>query len=191
MTFEPSMLAVEERLQRLASEMPAPDMDAGWRALSAKLQPPLAQVIPLPRKSFGRPITLAAAAALLVAGSAFAAVTHGGSDAPHVAPVVPVELPDVASSGAHLHGPFTGPPVAPTETADDPAKGPSGDTSSTGGASGSGSTGTDGTGDGTDRTGPKDDPDDLDQGTGNDGRHDDQGGGNDGTEGSQERSQGH
>jgi hypothetical protein len=190
MTLEPSILAVEQRLQRLASEMPAPDVDAGWAALSAKLQPPLAQVIPLRRKPFGRPIALAAAAALLVAGSAFAAVTHGSSEPGHVVPPAPVELPGVAFSGVHLHAPFSGPPAVPTTTADAPAKDAPGDTSSTGGSSDGGSTSPTGSGDGTDHTKPQDDPNDLDQGTGNDGQHNDHGGGNDGTEGSQPRSQG-
>jgi hypothetical protein len=191
MTLEPRMLAVEERLQHLASEMPAPDAEAGWAALSAKLEPQLAQVIPLRRKSFGRPVALAAAAALMVAGSALAAVTHGDSDPSRVSPAATVELPGVAFSGPHLHSPFSGPATAPDGSSGQGSGSDSSTGSIPGGDStipGGDSTGTGGSGGGTtDHTKPQDDPNDRDQGTGNDGQHDDQGGGNDGPEGSQPR----
>jgi hypothetical protein len=191
MTLEPSMLAVEQRLQRLASEMPPPDVEAGWAALSAMLEPPLAPVIPLRRRSFGRPIALAAAAALLVAGSAFAAVTRGDPQTHHLSPLVPIELPGVAFSGPHLHAPLSGPPAVPTK--DEPgrsAKDTNVGAPTAGGTSDGGSTTTDGSGATSDHTKAQDDPNDLDQGTGNDGQHNDHGGGNNGTEDSQARGQG-
>ena len=188
MTLEPRMLAVEERLQRLSSSMPAPDVEAGWAALSAKLEPPLAQVIPLRRKSFGRPILLAAAAALLVAGSAFAAVTHGTSGTSrHVAPAV--GFPSSAFGGVHLHDAFTGPSSATAPSGGSGHSTGSGHSSGTGTTSNGGvSTGSGGgSGDGTQPSKPKDDPNDRDQGTGNDGQHNDRGGGNNGAEGTQPR----
>jgi hypothetical protein len=183
------MLAAEQRLQRMASDMSAPDVDAGWTALAAKLEPPLAQVIPLRRRSLGRPIALAAAATLLVAGVAFAAVGHDRSDAEHVAPVVSIEAPGRAFDGPHAHPPFQGPPATPNRHTHVPTGDPTGATEPP--AKGGGSTGTEGSGDG--RAAPskhQDDPNDLDQGTGNDGQHNDHGGGNNGTEGSQPRGQG-
>jgi hypothetical protein len=183
MTLEPRMLAVEERLQRLASVMPSPDVEAGWAALPAQLEPPLAQVIPLRRKRFGRPIALAAAAAMLVAGSALAAVTLGGAD--RAAPVIAWSDGGVWG-GPHLHGGFSGPPAAAPSSSD----------GSVGPATGAAHTpdiGSDGgsdAGPGHDGT-AHDDPNDRDQGTGNDGGHDDNGGGNDGAEGSSPRGQGH
>jgi hypothetical protein len=185
MTLEPRMLAVEERLQRLASGMPTPDVDGGWAALAAQLEPPLAQVIPLRRKSFIRPALMGVAAALLVAGSAFAAVTHGDRSA-HVAPVV--STPGVAFAGPRLHGAFAGPLTTVTgPTKHTHAGGDAGGSSATGTAPSGGSTGSDGTGGGNDHTKPTDDPNDRDQGTGNDGQHNDHGGGNNGPEGSQPR----
>jgi hypothetical protein len=181
MTLEPRMLAAEERLQRLASAMPAPDVEAGWAALSAQLEPPLAKVIPLRRRRFGRPIALAAAAALLVAGSALAAVTRAGADRAEAPPVVASD--GGVWSGARLHAPFSGPPVRTTST-DSKGSAPRagqtrdaapGGTSAPGGGAGN----------------AQDDPNDRDQGTGNDGRHDDHGGGNDGAEGSSPRGHGH
>jgi hypothetical protein len=189
MTLDPTMLAAEERLQRMASDMPAPDVDAGWAALSAKLEPPLAQVIPLRGRSFGRPIALAAAATLLVAGSAFAAIGHGGADSEHVAPVVSVEAPGLAFAGPHAHAPFQGPPATPNVQSPVHTGDPTDVTASP--PDSGGSTSTEGSADGhTDQNKPQDDPNDLDQGTGNDGSHNDHGGGNNGTEGSQPRSQG-
>ena len=189
MTLEPTMLAAEQRLQRMASGIPAPDVDAGWAALSAKLEPPLATVIPLRRRSFGRPIVLAAAATLLVAGSAFAAIGHGGGASEHVAPVAPVEAPGPAFGGRHAHAPFQGPPATPNVHTAVPTGDPTGLTAPP--VESGGSTGTQSSGDG--RAAPskhQDDPNDLDQGTGNDGQHNDNGGGNNGTEGSQPRGDG-
>jgi hypothetical protein len=181
MTLEPRMLAAEERLQRMASGMPSPDVDAGWAALSARLEPPLARVIPLRRRRFGRPTALAAAAALLVAGSALAAVSRAGVDRAAAPPLVASD--GAVWSGPRLHAPFSGPPARTTSTAPKAAApaaaqtrdAASGDRSAPGGEGGS----------------AHDDPNDRDQGTGNDGRHDDNGGGNDGAEGSSPRGHGH
>jgi hypothetical protein len=176
MTLEPRMLAVEERLQRMASGMPSPDVDAGWAAISAQLEPTLARVIPLRRRRLGRPIALAAAAALLVAGSALAAVTRGGADGAAGSPVVAFD--GGVLIGPHLHAAFSGPSVRDTSAA--PPSGaaqPVSHGSPTSDGSDAPRTGHDGK--------AQDDPHDRDQGTGNDGRHDDNGGGNDGAEGTQ------
>jgi hypothetical protein len=181
MTLEPRMLAVEERLQRLASGMPSPDAEAGWAALSAQLEPPLAQVIPLRPKRFGRPIALAAAAALLVAGSALAAITRDGAD--RSAPAAAIAWSDGGvSSGPHLHEGFAGPPAAPSSS-DDSADPATRRTHTPGSGGDAAQAGHDGK--------AHDDPNDRDQGTGNDGRHDDSGGGNDGAEGSSPGGHGH
>jgi hypothetical protein len=186
MTLEPRMLAVEERLQRLSSAMPAPDASAGWASLSAQLDPPLAPVIPLRPRRFRRPIVLAAAAALLVAGSAFAAITHGEPQHTHIAPPAGA-IAGSGWGGPQISGGLPGrPAVAPT--ASDPAGNASpGQASSAGPSAAAG---------GAQKpeantTPAKDDPNDRDQGTGNDGKHDDNGGGNDGPEGSQPRGQAH
>jgi hypothetical protein len=193
MTLEPTMLAVEERLQRLSSSMPAPDVEAGWAALSALLEPPVAPVVPLrPKPSRFRPIALAAAAAILVAGSAFAAVTQHGPA--HIVPPPPIEVPGGFVAGPHLHRPFAGPAL----TSDDRGGPHRPGGPSTGGPSTGGTAAPSGGGAARghehrqrDHAKQQDDPNDLDQGTGNDGQHNDNGGGNDGTEGSQPRGQGH
>ena len=189
MTLEPSMLAAEERLQRLASTMPVPDVESGWAALSALLEPPAAKVIPLRKKSSGRPIALLAAAAILVAGGAFAAVHQHIQ--PHATPSPSTQGPTGAVAGPHMHAPFTGPPRVPSTTAGHGSVEPAG-----GHATGGSTTNhpAENTGSRPDRQGhtkTRDDPNDLDQGPGNDGTHNDKGGGNDGTEGSQTRGQGH
>jgi hypothetical protein len=174
MTLEPRMLAAEERLQRLASGMPSPDVEAGWAALSAQLEPPLASVIPLRRRRFGRPLALAAAAALLVAGSALAAITRAGADRGAAPPVVASE--GGVWSGSRLHAPFSGPQARTTSTDGKRGAPPAGQAPD---APAGGRSAPSGEGNKA-----QDDPNDRDQGTGNDGRHDDNGGGNDGAEGS-------
>jgi hypothetical protein len=182
MTLEPRMLAVEERLRRMAEQLPTPDVEAGWAALSASLEPPLAKVIPLRRRSLGRPVALAAAA-LLVAGSALAAVTHRTGQAQHLAPA-PSSIGYV-HVGPHLHEAFAGPGTSglADRPSTKPARGstdPSGTTTAPSGTSADGIGGTGGAG----HTKPQDDPNDRDQGVGNDGQHNDHGVGNNGPEGS-------
>jgi hypothetical protein len=188
MTLEPSMIAVEERLQRLASAMPAPDADAGWAALSALLDPPAATVIPLRKRSSRRPIALLAAAAILVAGGAFAAVRQHAQQ--RAAPSPPTQLPTVAAAGPHVHAPFSRPHTLPSTTDGHGSSEPGLGTAPVGSTKHE----TQSTESQRDRQGhpkPHDDPNDLDQGTGNDGMHDDNGAGNDGAEGSRTRGQGH
>jgi hypothetical protein len=184
MTLEPRMLAVEERLQRMANGMPSPDVDTGWAAISAQLEPTLAPVIPLRRRRLGRPIALAAAAALLVAGSALAAVMRGGVDSAANSPVVASD--GSAWGGPHLHAAFSGPPIRETSAAppSDSAQ-PVSDESHAPTSDGSDAPQTSHEGK------AQDDPLDRDQGTGNDGRHDDNGGGNDGAEGTRPHGKGH
>jgi len=179
MTPEPSVLAMEERLQRLASAMPSPDVDAGWAALAAMLEPPVAPVIYVPRRrSFGRLIMLVAAA-ILVAGAAFAAVRQRADT---VEPASPAAGAHSVIVGPHLHGAFTGPPAPASATGNGTARRGTG--SATNPSDGGTTRTSGGQGGERDHTKTQDDPNDLDQGTGNDGQHNDHGGGNNGTEGS-------
>jgi hypothetical protein len=182
MTLEPDPAAVlvHERLEQAVSSMRAPDVEVGWAALVAQLEAPIAPVVPLRPPARGRFVAFAVAAALMVAGSAFAAVSHVRDTPPHpIAPAVPSVHAPV--TGPHAHAPFSGPPAEqrPSSHHDTPVgtkhDGPSG----TGDAGGAPSPG--GSGDGSSK--PGDDPNDRDQGTGNDGQHNDHGGGNNGPEG--------
>ncbi len=183
MTLEPDPAAVlvHERLQQAVSSMRAPDVEAGWAALAAQLEAPIAPVVPLRKATRGRFVAFAVAAALMAAGSAFAAVRYvGDSTTDPVAPAVPPVHASV--TGPHAHAPFSGPPA---EQRPRPQHHTDGGTSP-GGTSGTGAGGgsapsPSGSGDGT--TKPGDDPNDRDQGTGNDGQHNDHGGGNNGSEG--------
>ena len=185
MTRDAAAQAVHERLEHLTAAMPEPDIAAGWAALVAQLEPPVAPVVPFRgRPRPWRGIVLGVAAAMLIAGAAFAAVHHAaGDDGP--ASVGPsVTLPKHVSTGPHVHPPLSGPP--PASHSDPQAPGahhPDGSTSDGGshgsapsrsrsGDAPSGSTHHD--------TQPAhhDSPDDTDHGTGNDGTHDDNGQGN-------------
>jgi hypothetical protein len=182
MTLEPdpATVLVHERLQQAVSSMRAPDVEAGWAALAAQLEAPIAPVVPLRTPSRGRFVAFAVAAALMMAGSAFAAVRHvGDSTTDPVAPAVPPVHASV--TGPHAHAPFSGPPAEDRSQNHHEHGGPShGGTSGTGDGSG-GAPNPSGSGDGA--TKPGDDPNDRDQGTGNDGQHNDHGGGNNGAEG--------
>ena len=177
MTLEPDPAAVlvHERLEQAVSAMPTPDIEAGWAMLAAQLDVPLAPVVPLRKPSRARTVVLAVAVAMMLAGSAFAAVAHfGDGRTADVTPVVgPLHLP---VTGPHAHPPFTGPPPVSTPTGHHGGGG-SGSGTSVGGS-------TTGSGDGGSTSKPGDDPNDRDQGTGNDGHHNDHGGGNNGSEGS-------
>ena len=183
MTLEPDPAAVlvHERLEQAVSSMRAPDVEAGWAALAAQLETPIAPVVPLRTPSRGRFVAFAVAAALMVAGSAFAAVSHV-RDTPADATPPPVPLVHTSVTGPHAHAPFSGPP-AEIRSQHHHDTGGIGDGGTSGTGDGSGTPSTGGTGDGT--TKPGDDPNDRDQGTGNDGQHNDHGGGNNGPEGTQ------
>ena len=180
MTLErdPAAVLVHERLQQAVSSMRAPDIEAGWAALAEQLEPPLAPVVPLRKPSRGRIVVLAAAA-LLVAGTAFAAVSHFGSRPAdrHVPSIAPIQRP---MTGPHIHEPFAGPPPdpRPSDRRHDGSQHPAGPSA---GPSDGGTTTAGGSHQGASK--PGDDPNDRDQGTGNDGQHNDHGGGNNGAEG--------
>jgi hypothetical protein len=185
MTRDPAAQAVHERLENAAASMQAFDVDAGWSALAAQLEPPIAPVIPLRRRRPRRAMALGVAAAIVVGGSALAAVRHGATSAESVVPAV-VGPGSALVVGPHVHGAFSGAPAASSEEPekDAPAAGgqdrpqspppQAGDTTHgsqpSGGADASDAP----------RGGPnQDSPDDIDHGSGNDGQHDDNGGGND------------
>ena len=174
-------VAVHDRLTELAGGMPIPDAEAGWAALVARIEA-AAPVVPLRRHDRGRrTVSLLIAAALMVGGSAFAAVR---SWTPH--DPVPSRPSQVVTDVGTTFGPSDRglvPPLAPTAPAHDGH--PSSRTHH--GHVGSDASGPSGTGDGSSSV---DDPNDRDHGTGNDGSHDDQGGGNDGPSGSGQDGQG-
>ena len=93
MTLEPDPAAVlvHERLEQAVSSMRAPDVEVGWAALVAQLEAPIAPVVPLRPPARGRFVAFAVAAALMVAGSAFAAVSHVRDT--HVDPIAPAVSP--------------------------------------------------------------------------------------------------
>ena len=186
MTLEPDPAAVlvHERLQQAVSSMRAPDVEAGWAALAAQLEAPIAPVVPLRTPSRGRFVAFAIAAALMVAGSAVAAVRYvGDSPTDPVAPAVPPIHASV--TGPHAHAPFSGPPAGdrsrPHHEHGGTSHGGTSHSGTPGTGDGGGTPSTGGGGDGTSK--PGDDPNDRDQGTGNDGQHNDHGGGNNGPEG--------
>jgi hypothetical protein len=182
MTLEPDPAAVlvHERLEQAVSSMRAPDVAAGWAALAAQLEPPIAPVVPLRKPPRGRLVAFAVAAALMLAGSAFAAVSHvRHTPADPIAPAVPSLHRSV--TGPHAHAPFSGPPAEQRSSSHDDTHGGSKQSGTSGTVDGGGAPSPSGSGDGTSK--PGDDPNDRDQGTGNDGQHNDHGGGNNGPEG--------
>jgi hypothetical protein len=189
MTRDVAAQAVHERLEHAVSSMPAFDVDAGWAALASQLDGPVAPVIPLRRRHPRRVVTLAVAAAVLIGGSALAAIRHGGAGSTF-SPIATLPAAGIVS-GPHTHPAFSGAPPSPDSPADAGGQGPSGGSHSsqapppvdqpTGGGDGSST--------GSSQASPThvDSPDDTDHGTGNDGHHDDNGQGNDtgGSSGSQ------
>lgn len=183
MTRDVAAQAVHERLEHLVGTMAEPDIEAGWAALVAQLEPQIAPVVPLRRRSrLRRTIVLGVAAAMLLAGAAFAAVRYPGTDTVR-APVQPVATSGRVAMGPHTHPPLSGPPPrAPSSKSTppgrhhggtEPGRGRTPPRRSTGDPSSSRST--------HHHAQPShhDAPDDTDQGTGNDGTHDDNGQGND------------
>ena len=160
-------VAVHDRLTELAGGMPIPDAEAGWAALVARIEAPA-------------PVSLLIAAAVMVGGSAFAAVRSWTRHDP-----VPSRPSQVVTDVGRTFGPSDRglvPLPAPTAPAHDGRPSPR----THRGHVGSDATGPSGTG----GSPSADDPNDRDQGTGNDGSHDDQGGGNDGPSGSGQDGQG-
>ncbi len=186
MTRDAAAQAVHERLEHAAASSPAFDVEAGWAALAAQLEGPIAPVIPLRRRRPRRTVALAVAAAVFIGGSALAMVRHSGAPGLSIAPVATLPTTGLVT-GPHVHDPFSGPPpvdgapTGPDGTSGGGAAGgsPSDPTGSgsTGGSSQGGSGG--GTGSGGSGAPNQDSPDDIDHGGGNDGQHDDNGGGND------------
>ena len=174
-------VAVHDRLTELAGGMSIPDAEAGWAALVARIEA-RAPVVPLrrhPRRR--RTVSLLIAAALMVGGSAFAAVRSSTRHDP-----VPSRPPQVVTDVGTTSGPSDRglvPPPARTAPAHDAHPSPR----THHGRVGSDASGPSGTGGGSPSA---DDPNDRDHGTGNDGSHDDQGGGNDGSGGSGQDGQG-
>jgi hypothetical protein len=169
-------VAVHERLAEVAAGMPVPDPDAGWAALVAMIEAP-APVVRLRRPARRRTVvSLLVAAAIVAAGSAFAAIrasshAHPPSGTASSVGVIPRSGPVFGPGDRSLV-----PPPTTSETSGPPrTHRPSHGGTSSGGDAG-GSTGSDG-------IPATDDPHDRDHGTGNDGSHNDRGGGNDGSSG--------
>ena len=182
MTRDAAAQAVHERLESLAATMPEPDIEAGWAALVAQLEPPVAPVVPLRRSPRPRrAILLGVAAAILVGGSALAMVRHGGNDGQQTVQPSGV-APGRALLGPHNHPSFSGPHWAKNGGPRGSAGGhhhgttgpPAGPRSSNDGSGGSTSGSSDGSGT---HSFHHDSPGDTDHGTGND-VHGDNGQGN-------------
>jgi hypothetical protein len=182
MTREPAAQAVHERLEYLAAAMPEPDIEAGWAVLVAQLEPPVAPVVPLQRRHRRwRGGVIGIAAAVLIAGAAFAAVHQDSADqrSASAGSTVTSGHPVV---GSRAHPTLSGPPPTPHTGPTDGSDHHGGGTSSTDGGSteSSGGSGDAPSGPTHHETRPAhhDSPDDTDNGTGNDGTHDDNGQGN-------------
>ena len=175
MTRDAAAQAVHERLEHAVSGMPAFDVDAGWTALAAQLEGPVAPVIPLRRHRPRRMTALAVAAAVFIGGSALAMVRHGSTPGQAIASVA--TLPGSGFvTGPHVHVAFSGAPPAegPASGSDGPSQGGGGGSSAGPSAAG----GSSNAGSGGSGTPSQDAPDDIDHGSGNDGNHDDNGQGN-------------
>jgi hypothetical protein len=181
MTRDVAAQAVHERLEHAASAVSF-DVEAGWASLAAELDGPNAPVIQLRRRRPRHVVALGVAAAILVGGAALAMVRNPGAPGLSLQPAIPiVTLPSGGVvTGPHTHPAFSGAPPAPDQAPSGTDQGTNsspGDPPSTSGTGGDGSTsqGSGGTSDPT----HVDSPDDIDHGTGNDGKHDDNGQGND------------
>jgi hypothetical protein len=169
------VLVVHDRIRALASSAQL-DVEAGWALVVARLAEP-APVIPLRPRSRPRIVGLVAAAALMLAASAFAAAgSHGVGERPAILPVVPATDIGLTPSGSPRAGghPPTG--FVHDSSDDDPVTTSEPGTTDAGGSEGQGG---------------QDSPDDTDHGSGNDGGHDDEGGGNDSGGGQQTGSAAH
>ncbi len=179
-------VALHERLGEMAAATSTPDAEAGWVALLQKIEAP-APVVPLRRHvRRRRTVSLLVAAAVVLGGSAFAAIwsrsDHGSVPSPPATGVasVPGGDPAVPAGGSIVPGSDDRRLVPPPSTKEPAEKTP-------GGAGPSPDAGG-GTSQPRDTSGgvgsaSRDDPRDRDHGTGNDGPHDDHGSGNDGPSG--------
>lgn len=150
------LIRLHDRM-KVAAAAPAPDPAAGWAALMEKMDAP-APVVPLRRPSRARPTTmLAVAAALMLAGSAFAAVgprvlgerqtITPPSPAPIVVPASPEpevspEAPEPTGGGTRSDEPTVSPtpdtPGGQGDNQDGDNQDPSSDPTSTQGGGGDG-----------------------------------------------------
>ena len=169
-----ALVAVHDRLTGAAAAVTVPSVEAGWAALLARIDAP-APVVPLRRRRPSRTLSIAVAAALALAGIAYAASRGSHDGSPVVSPVT--TAPAVASAFSRWHGRSAPGPSARTAPPSGSIR-PSGSGPSAHGGAGA----TSGGGGGSAK--PGDDPRDRDQGTGNDGSHNDHGSGNNGPEGS-------
>ncbi|MFL5791172.1 MAG: hypothetical protein ACJ76A_06670 [Actinomycetota bacterium] len=182
MTRDPAAQAVHDRLEHVGATMPEPDIEAGWAALVAQLEPPVAPVVPLRRRQRPRrTIVLGIAAAVLIAGTAFAAVRHAGTNQPSVTVGPRTTSPGRGLMGPHTHLSFSRTPVPhskpPVRRSDHHhgGNGSVGVSTPSSGRSGA-------TPEPTHRQGSSthhDSPHDTGHDTGNDGTHNDNGQGND------------
>jgi hypothetical protein len=174
-----ALVAVHDRLTAAAAAVAVPSVEAGWAALLARIDAP-APVVPLRRPRPRRTLSIAVAAALVLAGIAYAASRGSHDGSPGVSPATTAPAFAGPFSGSHGRRGAPGPTartVPPTGSDRPSGSGPSanGGAGATGGIHGGGGGGS---------TKPGDDPHDRDQGTGNDGSHNDHGSGNNGPEGS-------
>jgi hypothetical protein len=180
MTRDVAAQAVHERLESMVATMSEPDVETGWVALVAQLEPPVAPVVPLRRKPRPRrAIVLGVAAAIFIGGSALAMVRHGGNDGPPTPVHPPSTAPGRVGLGPHVHPSLSGP--RSTHTGRPPGSTSSrhqgGAGSTTGSTSSSDRSGGATSGSSGDHTTHHDSPNDTDHGTGND-VHGDNGQGN-------------
>ncbi len=187
MTRDAAAQAAHERMEQMVATMSEPDVEAGWTALLAQLEPPAAPVVPIRRHRPRRVIALGVAAAMLVAGGALAMVRHGGNGDQGTPSHAALTDPGRAGMGPHGHPPLSGPPAVHHR-----ATSRSGGTHHASGGSSGGATPPSDRSGGQPDASPspphhhgdshsfhQDSPDDTDHGTGNDGTHDDNGQGND------------
>jgi hypothetical protein len=180
MTRDVAAQAVHERLESMVATMSEPDVETGWVALVAQLEPPVAPVVPLRRKPRPRrAIVLGVAAAIFIGGSALAMVRHGGNDGPPTPVHPPSTAPGRVGLGPHVHPSLSGP--RSTHTGRPPGSTGSrhqgGAGSTTGSTSSSDRSGGATSGSSGAHTTHHDSPNDTDHGTGND-VHGDNGQGN-------------
>jgi len=181
MTRDAAAQAVHERLEHLVTNMPEPDLEAGWAALVAQLEPSVAPVARLRRRpKVRRAIVLGVAAAMLVAGAAFAAVRHGGTE-PRPTTVGPT-VPGRAVWGPHIRASLSRTNIRGNRPTFTHSGGGHHVTRASGGSRSSGDPSASAPS-ASERHGKThvfhhDAADDTDHGTGNDGQHDDKGIGN-------------
>ena len=174
-----ALIAVHDRLTGAAAAVAVPSVEAGWATLIARIDAP-APVVPLRRRRPRRTLSIPVAAALALAGIAYAGSRGSHDGSAGVSPVTTAPALAGPSFGSHRGRSAPGPTastVPPTAS-----HRPSGSGASAHGGAGASSGIRGGGGGGSAK--PADDPHDRDQGTGDDGSHNDHGSGNNGPEGS-------